>query len=227
MKTKRLVFVLFALSLGGCASRGALPVTQLDAPVCDRQWNLHSARSLEAGAGLPLQQHFDERSACRIEADGTQVRYALFRLPQHGADTRLSVSSLIQGRSLFAPAVAILDAEGRVLRQWEFERFSMRGKQLQLDLFLDGAESATQERYLLVHSAAQAVGEERERVVSGSFVLPILTGLVPMLLMHGTERETQYTLSYNGQVELRIDSGRAPRRTLPAQEMLRAELGGF
>ena len=227
MNLPRVLFVLCALGLGGCASRGTAPVTHFDTQACDAQWNLRSARSLDSGDGLPLQQQFDEHSSCRIQADGKQVRYALFQLPQRGAETRLTVSSLIQGRSLFAPSVAILDVEGRVLRQWEFERFSTRGNRLNLDLFLDGVATESRERFLLVQSAANAVGEERERVVSSSFVLPILTGLVPMLLMHGTERETQYTLSHNGQVEIRVEGGRNLRRALPAQDMMRAELRGF
>lgn len=220
-----ILLLLLALGLGGCASRGAAPETHLAAPACDTQWNLSAARSLETNDSLLLQQRFDSHSACRVNADGLPLRYALFRLPPQGGETRLSVSSLIQGRSLFAPVVALLDEQGRVLRQWEFDRFSMRGDQLQLDLYLGDAASA--EHYLLVHSAPQAVGQQRERVVSSSFVLPILTGVVPMLFMHGTERETQYTLSHNGQVEIRVDSDRSPRRTLPAQQMLRAELGGF
>lgn len=220
-----ILLLLLALSLGGCASRGAGPETHLAAPACDTHWNLSAARSLDADDSLLQQQRFDTHSACRVNADGVLLRYALFRLPPQGGETRLIVSSLIQGRSLFAPVVALLDEQGQVLRQWEFDRFSMRGDQLQLDLYLGDAASA--ERYLLVHSAPQAVGQQRERVVSGSFVLPILTGVVPMLFMHGTERETQYTLSHDGQVEIRVDSDRSPRRNLPAQQMLRAELGAF
>lgn len=221
----RLLLPLLALLATGCASRGPAPVTRIESPRCDTGWNLESAVVLELDPARPENLRFDAASRCFAARGGAPVNYAVLRLPRFRKAWMLTLESPIVGQSLFAPEVLTLDADGQVLRRLPFERFSMRGEHLEASLFV-GEENAP-ERFLLVHSAIQAVGQGGTQVVSGAFVIPILTGLIPLVYMQGTERERSYTLAHSGQMRLRAQLAGASRRPGQARDIARAELGTF
>lgn len=222
-----LVLPLLALLASGCASRGPAPVTRIEAPGCDAKWDLESATRLELDApGHQESLRFGETSRCVAAGKGgAPVNYAVLRLPRYREAWMLTLESSIVGQSLFAPEVLTLDARGRVLRQLPFDRFSMRGDHLEASLFV--GEENVEERFLLVRSAIQAVGQGGAQVVSGGFAIPILTGLVPIVYMQGTERERKYTLSHNGLVTLDARTSRSTRRPGQAHDVARAEMAGL
>lgn len=220
------------LLLTACASRGPLPVTQLDARQCDASADLGSAEILTLDAPQPETLRFDGRQPACLAVVGTDtdedtspVSYAVVRLPRYSEDWVMSLDSQIDGQSLFAPEAYTLDAQGRVLRSLPFERFTQRGDALSATLFFDAQNAA--ERYLLVRSARQAVGRKGAQLVSGAFAIPLLNALMPVVYMQGTERERTHTLSHNGVMRLQGRSLSAVRRGLPAQHVVRAELGAL
>lgn len=228
MILRRCLASIALLLLTGCASRGPLPVTQLDARKCDARADLNSATILTLEAAQPETLRFDgSQPACLADAGlGTgPVRYAVVRLPRYSDAWVMSLDSQIDGKSLFAPEVFTLDAQGQVLRSLPFERFTQRGDALSATLFFDEQNAA--ERYLLVRSARQAVGREGAQLVSGTFALPLLNAILPILYLQGTERERAHTFSHNGVMRLQGRRLNAVRRGLSAQHVVRAELGGL
>lgn len=225
MSFLRLLLPLLVLTAAGCASRGPMPVTKLDTQHCDAASKLGSAALLKLDQAQAETLRFDGSATCVSGSDQLPATYAAVRLPRFRADWVLTVHSQIAGQSLFAPEVFTLDAQGKVLRKLPFDRFTLRGDELAATLFFGEENSA--ERYLLVRSAHRAVGGKGTQVVSGSFAVPILTGLMPILYMQGTERERSYTLSHNGIVQLQARTAALMRRAPQPHDLARAELGAM
>ena len=216
---------LVVLIATGCASRGPGAVTRLEARGCDTQWNVAGAQTIQVDAVRGVEHRFAKAGACLAQSDGRAVTYAVFRLPRYREDYTLQIDSQIDGRSLFAPEVVTLDAAGNVIREVPFARFALRGDRLPTMFFDRGNAS---EHYLLLRSAHEKVGQAERRVVSGSFVVPVLAGALPFLYMQGTESESGYTYSHDGVVSLQARST-APvlRRNVQARDVARAELGSL
>lgn len=221
----RLVLTLLLLLATGCASRGPAPVTQLDAQRCEAASRLGSATPLQLDQGHPETLRFDGSATCVSGSDHRPATYAAVRLPKFREDWVLTLHSQIAGQSLFAPEVFTLDAQGQVLRKLDFDRFTLRGDQLVATLFFNQDNAA--ERYLLVRSAHAAVGTTGRQVVSGAFMVPILTSVLPIVYMQGTERERSYTLSHNGLVQLQARRAAPNRRVPQTHDLARAELGAM
>ncbi len=197
----------------GCASQSDIKVRRSEggpSPVCDKSWQVQDAPDLELDLPYAEIVEFTSASRCVVEAAGAAVTYAAFRLPEYVAPWILRVESHIDGRSLFAPEIMLLSADKRVLRRVRYDRFSLRGAQLQTTVFFntDNAE----ERYILIRSAPNVAGRGTTMVESGYFVVPIIAGLIPLFYMQGTEREREYVLSHSGLVRLYARSESPPVR---------------
>jgi hypothetical protein len=219
-----LVLSLVALVATGCASRGPAAVTRMQAPGCDARWDMTNAQAIQVDSLRTIEHSFKAGTGCVAESDGSAVSYAVFRLPRFREDYTLRIDSQINGRSLFAPELVTLDASGKVLREVPFDRFAMRGDRLQTTMFF--SEDNADEQFLLMRSARQVVGQGERRVVSGSFVIPLVAGVFPFLYMQGTESEGEYTYAHNGVVRLQARSNApALRRNLQARDAARSEIG--
>lgn len=229
LDTRILILALLSLLVmlvTGCASHGPNAVTRLQAKGCDTQWNTANARNIQVDALRGVEHRFEAGSPCLALSEGGAATYTVFRLPRFREDYTLQIDSQLIGRSLFAPEVMTLDAAGNVLREVSFERFSLRGDRLQTTMFF--SQDNASEQYLLMRSARQVVGHEERRVVSGSFIIPVVAGVLPFLYMQGTEEEGEYTYSYNGVVSLQARSNApALRRNLQARDVARSEIGFF
>lgn len=222
---RRTTLLLLALLSVGCASRGPAVMTRIETQRCDAHLGLENAAVIELDAAQAQVHHFDGQSRCQAGAvEDAAMSYAVYRLPRYREDWTLEVDSRIEGRSLFAPELLTLDGEGRVVRQFGFDRFVLRGDELQATVFFGAADA--RERYVVLRSAPERVGRQEQRVVSGSFFIPIVTGLMPLIYLQGTESEDQYTLSHSGVVALQGRSARAQARQPHAtRDLARAELG--
>lgn len=223
---RSLLLLIVALAASGCATRSAAPVTQLvEARNCDMTSILKASAFLRLDEAQPDVLRFDGSVSCVGNREDAPSNSAVVRLPRFRQAWVLTLESELTGQSLFAPEVFTLDAQGKVLRSLPFERFTLRGNQLQASLFF--GEDNAHEHYVLVRSANQAVGREGTQVVSGSFAVPILTGLLPILYMQGTEHERSYTLSHNGVVQLQARTAVQRRRPAQTHRLARAELGAM
>jgi hypothetical protein len=213
----RLLICLAAFAVTGCASRGPAPM-QAAAPACGDGWNPQAAVLLSADPMRPT-RHRVESSAAGCET------VALFRLPRFREDWTLDVDSVFDGNRLFAPQVHLLDEQGKVLRELSFDRFSMRGERLQATLFFGAANSG--ERFLRVRAAPEVLGQTGHRVVSSSFVVPLVNAVLPLMYIQGTESEQSYTYADTGVLSLSARGASALRRSPQAHDVARSELGAF
>lgn len=168
-------------------------------PICTRSWQLNSAATLDLDVSQPKAVEFTSSSPCLVEPSGRAVTYFSFALPPYSAPWVLRVESHIDGRALFAPEIMLIDADKKVSRRIPYERFSLRGNQLQTTIFFN-SENAD-EQYLIIRSAPDVSGQGTTVVESGYFVVPIIAGLIPFFYMQGTERERDYVLSHSGIVK--------------------------
>lgn len=224
----RLAMLLPAVMLAtGCASSGPTTVMQLNPRGCATQWDLSSPQAIVLDAPGGAQSHrIDGDTHCLAQPDGVAASYAVYRLPRFRESWTLQLESLITGGGLFAPEALLLDAQGKVLREVAFDRFALRGDRLQTTVFFSQDNAA--EQYLLVQSAGAVVGRDERRVVSGSFIVPLLAGALPFLYMQGTESEGSFTYSHSGTINLLARSQGAPlRRNAHVRAMARSELGAF
>lgn len=195
--------MLLALLASGCAGRAPLPATvmKLNPKGCDAQWDLASPKQIEIDSPQgPQAFRVDGDLRCMAQSGDGSVSYAVYRLPRFRESWTLLVESRISEGRLFAPAGLLLDADGTVTRQIPFDRFALRGARLRATVFF-GPENVTEE-YLLVHSAGAIVGRNERHIVSGSFVIPLIAGVLPFVYMQGTESEGNFTYAHNGVVYL-------------------------
>lgn len=213
--------LVLLLTTTGCATRNPAPMTQVASP-CDRQWHLAAAQPLLLDDVRPQVLRLDASNRCGFLDDGRVSNYTLLRLPVFEGAWRLNLESLIEDGSLFAPAVATLGADGQVRRELPLDRFVMRGDRLQAHLFFGAVDA--DDTYLLVRSAPEAVGRAERQTVSGSFFLPILNAIMPLVYVQGTERERQFTYAHAGLLQLHARSATPKRGTPNASDLARAEL---
>lgn len=220
------VLALVALLSTGCASVGGMhPVTKLEGRACSAQYQVGQATSLRLDAPEAASQSVDSTAPCFVARDGSASVYAPYALPRYSRPYQVTIESQTSGEAIFAPEVKLLDAQGNVTRVVGFDRFSTRGDILQATVFVNSDNK--DERYLVIGSASDAVGQKSTRVVTGMMVVPVLVGL-PFFGVHGTESTESRTLSYNGLVSARAESS-APtgrdraRRQTPA-DIARADI---
>ncbi len=203
MKQARPFLLLIAVSLVvACANQGSIKAVRKEggpAPICTRAWQLNSAATLELDASQPKAVEFTSSSPCLVEPGGRAVTYFSFALPSYSAPWVLRVESHIDGRALFAPEIMLINRDRKVSRRIPYERFSLRGNQLQTTIFFNSEHA--DEQYLIVRSAPDVSGQGTTVVESGYFVVPIIAGLIPFFYMQGTEREREYVLSHSGIVK--------------------------
>ncbi|MGH8517423.1 MAG: MalM family protein [Panacagrimonas sp.] len=212
--------LMWVVLSSGCAARAPTPATvlQINPKGCDAQWDLGTPPLIEIDSPQGAQAfRVDGNLRCLAQTDDGSVSYAVYRLPRFVEPWTLRVESRISEGKLFAPAGLLLDADAKVTRQIPFDRFAMRGERLRTTVFF--APDNANEEYLLIHSAGAVVGRSERHIVSGSFVIPLIAGVLPFLYMQGTESEGSFTYAHDGVVYLRArtESYSALRRKAPAR----------
>jgi hypothetical protein len=230
MSLPRIALPLVAALASGCAGRAPVPATvmQLNPKGCHARWDLGATDPIVIDAPQGAQAfRVDGDVRCLARSDGASVSYAVYRLPRFRESWTLQLESRISDGGLFAPEAALLDRDGRVLREVPFDRFALRGDRLETTIFFNQDHAA--EQFLVVHSAGAMVGRDQRHVVSSSFVVPLLAGALPFLYMQGTESEGSFTYAHNGVVYLLARSQRySPlRRHEQARALARSELGAI
>jgi hypothetical protein len=198
----RLIALLVtACLLGACSSapKRPTPVTQIDEKVCAEAIQFERATVINPKRNDVQSYRVDRRSPC-LRTDAGPMSYLAFRLLEFESPYSVTVESEQVGGVLFAPQLGLMDEAGHVSRRLAFEDFSLRGTLLRATVFVN-AENA-QERYLIVTSAVGQVGQTRQPIVAQVTMIPVLTGLLPMMWVSGSEYQGQYTLAHNGQIRM-------------------------
>jgi hypothetical protein len=202
MKTVRLLVRFAALlliaELAACVPPPP-PIVSLDDRACTPAPDFTLARPLSLSAGtIPNNGAtvvFDQNSPCWQPASGKRSAYALLTLPDSLDPFLVGVTSLLQGQTLFAPHLYMLDEGGNPLRDMPRDSFLFHGSSLYL-----GIRAYPNERYLLIASEADTVGTQESQIRDGTNVTTTSSGGIYFSIHTGFETNQNYTYAVNGTV---------------------------
>jgi len=211
IRTLRCAAPLVALLAGACLSPppDLPPLLDISAAQCTPRPDLASAvgtvATIQGDSEKPSTASLNLRSGCIAGVDGKSL-YAVFAMPDGGPFT-ISVSSLPQGRSLFAPRATMLDAQGVELRQLPASSFLFRGPNLTA-LY----RSHPGERYLLVSSDPPSVGKPLRRLQENVQATTAGSAGIYVTVYTGTETASEATWSHNGVVSVSVISDKPAKK---------------
>ncbi|MDO8838507.1 MAG: MalM family protein [Parvibaculum sp.] len=192
---------LAALALAGCETTqpGPPPIVQIAPSNCSESPSLARAQSLPFDAEdkkKPERVTIDAGSPC-IERDGAKSLYRILALPAPGEPYMVTLRSLPGQNSIFAPQLALLDAEGAETRRIDREALLFRGQALSAVLRI-----RDEERYLVIASDPQLVGQDIARLSGRTHQQMISTGTAMFAVYTGSESTTQMTYSHGGTIDV-------------------------
>ena len=203
MKTVRskLLPLLAALALAGCETTqpGPPPIVQIAPSNCSDGPSLARAQPLPfdaEGKKKPERVTIDTGSPC-IERDGAKSLYRILALPAPGEPYMVTLRSLPGQNSIFAPQLALLDAEGAETRRIDRESLLFRGQALSAVLRI-----RDEERYLVIASDPQMVGQDIARLSGQTHQQMVSTGTVMFAVYSGSESMARMTYSHGGTIDV-------------------------
>lgn len=205
MSFRRSIFVLApTLVLAACAVKPPpAPILSVDAQTCQAKPDLGTATSLSYNSDeeTSVTQSIDAATPCFVPFRGAKSLYRLFLLPVTDAGYVVSVASSPLGTGVFAPHVTLLDATGAPLREIAREKFIFRGNNLTA-LF----RSHAGERYLLVASDPDSVGQSIERITESRTSNMMAAGRAFLTVNTGDDVTNNYVYAHNGQITVTISA---------------------
>jgi hypothetical protein len=157
--TPSALIVAGLLCLVGCAPPP--PLLDISGHACTPAPELVGAASLALGDPLRpdvVKLTIDENSRCLQTADGKSL-YGAFQLPDRPQPFMIAVRSAPAGDSLFVPRLLLSDGLGNRQREVPSDGFVFRGDVVKVLI-----RSHPNERFLVVASAPQAVGQTTSRI---------------------------------------------------------------
>lgn len=194
----------FALvgGLSACTTtQGPEPVLTLalDGRACARDPDITMPRALVLASNKSVTVAVDEKMPCLADGTGDSSVYAVFSLPQAMEEFLVSVTSMPQGRTLFAPRVMMLDESGRAMREMPRDVFVFHGPALYLGLRVRQGE-----RFLVVASDPKVVGQQVSHIQSATqsntYGVATTGGAVFVNVNTGSEITSDYTYAHNGSI---------------------------
>lgn len=202
--TGAIAVMCFAL-LGGLSActttKAPEPVLTLllDGRACAREPDLTTARALALATNKAITVAVDEKMPCLSDSIGDPSVYAVFSLPQAMEEFLVSVTSMPQGQTLFAPRVMMVDENGRVMREVPRDVFVFHGPALYL-----GLRARQGERYLVVASDPKVVGQQVSHIQSATqsntYGAVTSAGGFYVNINTGSETTNDYTYAHNGSI---------------------------
>lgn len=153
--------------------------------------------TLDGDSEKPASVTIDANSRC-LAGDTGKSLYAIFSIPDGGPYT-INLSSVPQGRAIFAPKAEVLNAQGTMVHELPASGFLFRGSNL-TSLY----RSHQGERYLLVESDPASVGKPLQRVKENVQATYFSTGYVSFTVYTGTDIASAATWSHNGQISVSV-----------------------
>jgi hypothetical protein len=191
---KALGITFWVTVLSGCTKPPPpLPNVSLAYRNCSQEPDLATARTLILAPDKPITTTLDENAACFGGAPEFRSTYLAFDLPQSSDSYLLYVSSTQLGEGLFSPRLQLLDDAGKVLREVGRNSFMFHGTALSVTL-----RTHPGERYLIVSSDPNSVGQATSRVIDGVSVSTGQAGRYFYTTHAGYEAELTSVNSHNG-----------------------------
>jgi hypothetical protein len=188
--------VLMAIALGGCNHTPPPPARiSLDGLSCVASPVMTTAQSLPLDEGKAVTVDLETVNNCLQGQDGSKSAYVLFALPASPTTYLLTVKSIPVGSALFSPHLALLDTQGQLIREIKRDSFSFHGSALYV-----GIRAAPTDRYLLVASDPQSVGQTISQVAEGTETRTAYGGVFYMQYSVGSDASINLTYAHNGKV---------------------------
>lgn len=150
--------------LAACAQdKGPAPILSVAKTSCVAEPALSAAKplTLSAEETKPLEFLISGSSSCLETSEGVRSLFELVQLPQSVAPFSVRVAAVPSSSGLFAPQLTFLDSDGLPVRQISEEKFVFRGPKLTASALIRG-----EERYLLIASNPEVVGDRSQRTSS-------------------------------------------------------------
>lgn len=193
--------------LAGCVKERDVLPARLDiaaAQACASQPTMTAARPLlqpDKDKPLAATVRFDETAPCVTDAKGNKSVYAVVDLSTGAAGSIVTVTSYPMGSTVFSPRLEFRDAQGALLRSVGRETFLYSGAQLQTQL-----RQREGERYLVIASDGESVGQSVERIQSTRSSTMVAAGPVMVPVNTGGEFRAQMVFAYNGEVSVTVEA---------------------
>jgi len=190
-----LSLVVFTALVGACAKPPPPPTLSLAGRACVEKPDLASASAVPLADNKPVSVTLDDKTPC-IEAAGSgKATYVAFSLPQSNEEYVLSVTSIPIGEGRFSPRLALLDADGKKLRDIPPDMFMAHGASLHA-----GLRPHAGERYLIVSSDPDTIGQAKSQIMDGTRVSSTYSAGLAVTVHTGFENNVTLTNAYNGTV---------------------------
>ncbi len=170
------------------------PVVSLEGRQCEARPNLSTARQVELEARRATVVEVGADTPCWNDNGKTgNAAYAVFALPQAPNPYMVRVSSAPHGNAILMPRVQILNESGAVVREMGRQDMQFRSGAL-------GTVARIQpgQRYLVVSSDPQSVGERNARIVGNTTVTTVPVPFGAIQLYDGHDSVHQLQGSHNG-----------------------------
>jgi len=198
--------IVLGAALGGCAKREpVMPILALpQAKECAAKVNVSNPTPLafDPEDAKAIDMNISEGASCYLHPDGSKSLYGVVALPEPGYAYILTVESYPQGSSIFSPRLLLLDANGKLTREYDRKHFMFRGGVLAGHLRVHPGE-----RYLIVGTDAKSVGTDEQRI-TGMTHQNTSSGVTTsgvyyaMTLNTASESVQNLTYSYGGKVKI-------------------------
>lgn len=193
--TRMALLTLGAGVLTACAATPPAPVLHYARNDCAATPNLSAAISLTPDrekASHAVLTPVDGQAACLAPA-GTP--YFVYRLPADFGDKTITVGATLEALRIFAPDVAILDANGVVTRTFARDEYYYRSLHYSVQF-----RPREEEVYILVSAEPALVGQRYDSIVIGTSTTSTYANGMAFSWTGGTDDNLSRTFSYEGTI---------------------------
>lgn len=198
---KWLLCLCAAAALAGCktATPDLAPLVQIAPASCSVEPSIARAHSLPFDTEKkpePVRVTIEEQSPC-LDEGGTKSLYEVFALPELSYPIIVTVRSLPSTSGILAPRLMLLDKDGKRVRALDREAVHFRGTALTAML-----RTRPDERYLVVSSDPEVVGDDISRLQGAVNQQVVSTGVMAFSVYTGSESTASMTYAHNGTIQV-------------------------
>jgi hypothetical protein len=189
--------LLATLALAAGCAAAPPPLLDISNHACATSPDLISAAPLTLSnprSPDTVKRRIDDTAPCLQTAQGKSL-YAAFRLPDSASPFMIAVRSIPIGEGLLVPRLLLLDGTGAVKREIGQDSLEFRA-----DTLTALIRSHPDERYLVVASTPQAVGQSDERIVESTTATTVVSGGYAATVHSGLDTTHRYVFAHDGLV---------------------------
>lgn len=198
MKAICAAIVVVATFVAGCTTPdpGMTPIVTLEHRQCTAAPDFTQALALKVDpkSAKETKAEVTESAPCFADDRGPSA-YAVFAIPPLVGQYTIEVDSMSAGTAMLAPRILLYGADGTLKRTLMEKQIIFRGKGLAAVF-----RNHDDERYLVVASDPAVCGQSSSRIVGGTMVTPVCTGVICLESHTGYENQNNTMLSHNGRL---------------------------